>query len=104
MKSCFSAAFLLMSACLTAQTMSNLPTIVVQPFEEIRTSLAGENYAGAVTSMMKTAIGSSLVFQTEGGARLTSYDYPSLRSLSSASEGRRIFLMTGTVLSVNSAM
>jgi hypothetical protein len=57
---------LALAGAMAAQTMSNLPMIVVQPFEEIKTNPGGESYAAALTSMMRTAIGSGLVFQTEG--------------------------------------
>jgi TolB-like protein len=87
-----------------AQTMSQLPVIVVQPFEEIRTNPSAANYAGAITSMMRTAIGSSLIFQTEGGKKLTSYDYQSLRSLMPSAKAGQVFLMTGTVLYADNAI
>ncbi len=98
------ACALSLGACLSAQTMSNLPIIVVQPFEDLRTNPNGENYAPAISSMMKTAIGSSLIFQTEGGRRISAFDYQSLRTQFSSAKGSQLFLMTGTVLAANNAI
>jgi TolB-like protein len=89
--------FLIAAVSVPCQTMKALPKIVVKPFMDLSGSESTASLGAAITTMLRSAIDRSLVFQTVTPDPSTPLTGPDLRKKLAPRERKSFMLLEGTV-------